>query len=158
MSDSPYRSPTGQSLDGYDQDSAGGLTAEDASHLKLLTIFHYIIGGIGMLTSLIPVVHLVVGVLMVRGALPGGAGPGPPPEIGWLVIAFASFVILVGLSLATLTVFVGQQIASRQRHMVCLVNAGIQCLFVPLGTALGVFTFIVLLWPRVQAVFQRNRG
>lgn len=157
MPQDPYQTPASQTFGEHGSPAATGLSAEDASHLKLLSIFHYIVGGIGVLTSLLPCVHLVFGILMVNGTFPGG-GQGPPPEFGWLVIAFALCAILIGLTFSVLTIFVGQRIASRENHLLCLINAGIQCLFIPLGTALGVFTFVVLLRPQVRALFEQKRG
>ena len=36
--------------------------------------------------------------------------------------------------------------------------AGLNCLHMPLGTLLGVFTFIVLARPSVQALFEQRSG
>jgi len=38
--------------------------------------------------------------------------------------------------------------------MFCLIVAGIICIFMPLGTILGVFTIIVLVRPSVKAMFE----
>ena len=38
-----------------------------------------------------------------------------------------------------------------------MIIAGINCLGIPLGTTLGVFTFIVLLRPSVQHVFDTDQ-
>lgn len=40
--------------------------------------------------------------------------------------------------------------------MYCLVMAGIECMFMPFGTVLGVFTIIVLMRESVQKLFAAN--
>jgi hypothetical protein len=41
--------------------------------------------------------------------------------------------------------------------MFCLVMAGIQCIFMPFGTVLGVFTIIVLMRNSVKEAFTANK-
>jgi hypothetical protein len=48
----------------------------------------------------------------------------------------------------------GRSIDLRKRHTLCLIVAGAACLFQPIGLVLGIFTFIVLLRPSVQAAFK----
>jgi hypothetical protein len=62
------------------------------------------------------------------------------------------FVLLCG-TVGGLTIWAGRCIAQRKRYMFCFVMACIACLSVPLGTALGVFTIIVLQRPTVKAMF-----
>ena len=45
-------------------------------------------------------------------------------------------------------------LVQRRNHRFCLVLAGVTCLFMPLGTILGVFTLIVLMRDSVQQSFQ----
>jgi hypothetical protein len=40
----------------------------------------------------------------------------------------------------------------------CLVVAGIECIFMPFGTVLGVFTIIVLMRPSVRNLFGVEGG
>ena len=61
--------------------------------------------------------------------------------------------ILAGLTLAVLTVAAGRRLAKYRSHTYCLVVAALLCLFMPLGTALGVFTLIVLMRPSVKQLF-----
>ena len=48
---------------------------------------------------------------------------------------------------------VGRGLAQRKRYMFCLVVACVECLFMPFGTVLGVFTIIVLSRDSVKALF-----
>lgn len=44
------------------------MNAQDAQHLRLLSIFHYVVAGIAAFFALLPVFHLVFGLMMVGGA------------------------------------------------------------------------------------------
>lgn len=127
----------------------------DADQLNLLAIFHYVVGGLAALFSMFPVIHLVMGLFLVFGAKHlSGPGQTPPPVwFGWIFVIFASLFILFGLTLAALILFAGRSLARRKRHTFCLVMACVECLFMPFGTVLGVFTIIILSRPSVKQLF-----
>jgi hypothetical protein len=47
-------------------------------------------------------------------------------------------------TLGALTAYAGRSIQKRRRKLFVYVMAALNCLFIPYGTLLGVFTFIVL--------------
>ena len=127
---------------------------QDEQHLKLLSIFHYVLAGLAALISLFPVIHLALGIMMV--VIHGHHGPGTPePEfVGWLFIGFAILFILCGLTFSAF-VFLNARLLSRKtHHTFCLVMAGVECLLIPYGTILGVFTILVLMRDSVKALFK----
>jgi fumarate reductase subunit D len=126
-------------------------TAQDLEHLRLLSIFHYIVGAITALFSLLPVLHLVVGLLLMTGRIDE---PDPAARlIGGLFVAIAAAFIVCGLILAGFMIHAGRCIARRRRHTLCLVVAGVECTLMPFGTVLGVFTLVALLKPQIRALF-----
>ncbi len=128
---------------------------QDEEHLRLLSIFHYVVGGITALFACLPCIHLGLGIALVSGALP--VQPGRQSigiSFGWLFIVLASVLILVGWTLAVAIVNAGRCLAGRTHYMRCFVVAGIECIIMPFGTVLGVFTIIVLSRPSVKALFQ----
>jgi hypothetical protein len=128
---------------------------QDVEHLRLLSIFHYVVGGMIALFSCIPIIHVVLGVVMV--AAPALFGPGPqhpPPFFGLLFILIGGAIILFGWTLAGLVVYAGRCLSRHQRYLYCLVIAALSCLFMPVGTVLGVFSIIVLTRPSVKQLFQ----
>lgn len=137
------------------------LVNRDTEHLRLLEIFHYVDAGISALFALIPVIHVTIGLFLVMNpeafAETRGRG-GPPPEFGWLFVIIGGFFILFGLTAATLVLVAGRSIAKRKRYLFCLIVAGLNCIWFPFGTALGVFTFIVLLRPSVRDLFAAPAG
>ena len=128
---------------------------QDEEHLRLLSIYHYVVVGMTALFACIPGIHLALGIGLVCGAFPVQPGhQGPPPFLGWLFIGMASVLILVGWTLAISIFFAGRLLARRSRYMYCFVVAAIECILMPHGTILGVFTIIVLARPSIKALFQ----
>lgn len=130
------------------------LTPQDAEHLRLLAIFHYVVAGITALFSLIPIAHITVGILMVMGKLESGPGDATEPVwMGWLFIAMGGVWMAAGLALAVCPALAGRYLRRREHYMFCLVIACIACIFTPFGTVLGIFTIIVLLRQSVKDAF-----
>jgi len=127
-------------------------TAEDLAQLRLLGIFHYVVAGLTALFSLIPVFHLGIGIAIVTGALPSHDPQGR--LMGWFFIAFASAFILFGLALAIAIAVAGRRLQRRRHYLYCMVVAALACMMMPFGTVLGVFTLVVLVRPRVKALFE----
>lgn len=128
---------------------------QDAEHLKLLSIFHYIVAGMMALWGSFPIVHFVVGVAMLSGQFEPPPQGGPPLELFGALFAFVGGAfIVIGWTLAICTFFAGRNLARRQHYMFCLITAGIMAVAcTPFGTILGVFTIIVLLRPTVKESF-----
>lgn len=127
------------------------VSAQEIEHLRMLSIFHYIVGGITALFSLFPVIHLAIGLAMVTGRLEHS-----DPEarlVGWFFVAFAAGFIVCGLTLAGYIAYAGRCLQQRRRHMLCLVVAALSCMIMPFGTVLGVFTLVTLTKPSVKALF-----
>lgn len=128
--------------------------ARDAEHLNLLAMFHYIAGGLTLLFACIPIIHVVIGLLMLSGKLNGPSGQqGPPPAIGWIFVILGLTVICLGWTLGLLIIYSGVCIKARRKWMFSLIIAGLMCLNMPLGTILGVFTLVVLLRDSVKRLY-----
>lgn len=117
----------------------------DDEHLRLLSIFHYLKGGITALFACIPIIHVVLGlVFIVAPHLLGHGNDQPPAFLGWLFVILGSFLILFGWAMAALVLIAGRCIGRRKHYTFCFVVACVECLSVPFGTVLGVFTILVL--------------
>jgi hypothetical protein len=126
--------------------------SQDEEHLRLLSIFHYVVAGIIALFSCIPLIHFFVGLAMATGALDD-----QPAEIqmfGIFFMLFAGAFILGGWATAALVFIAGRNLAAHTRYTYCLVMAGVECIFMPFGTVLGVFTIIVLVRESVKRLFE----
>lgn len=137
---------------------------DDAKHLDLLSIFHYVVGGLVGLMACFPIIHLVIGISIVTGSFPEQAHmQSADPEIpmamfGWFFVILSSLFILFGLAMAVLMIVAGKKLKKRRSYTFCLVIAGIECLFMPFGTVLGIFTIVVLMRDPVKALFAMNKG
>lgn len=131
---------------------------EDLQHLQLLGIFHYILGIIVALFSCFPFIHLTMGIVFVILAHqpPSGAEEPPPAIIGWLFIIIASVIILIGWTIAFLIIMAGRNYNRKKHYTYCLVIACVECLFMPLGTALGIFSIVVLIRDTVKQIFEQG--
>jgi len=129
----------------------------DLEHLKLLSIFHYVFGGIIGLFACFPVIHIALGTALIVARPSMGPG-GPPPEFGWFFVIFGSAFVLSGWTLAGLVLAAAWCLGRKRHHTFCFVIACLSCLNMPLGTVLGVFTIIVLSRPSVRYLFQIGDG
>lgn len=146
------------------------MTDQVREHLRLLSIFHYVVGGIGYVVSLIPCIHLAIGIFFLVAPpetfsgpevktpdgevmAPGSAEVFPARLMGTIFTSVASIIILGGLVVSTLIVIAGKRLATYRSHTFCLVVAGIECLFMPFGTVLGVFSILTLIKPEARQLF-----
>jgi hypothetical protein len=126
----------------------------DEEHLRLLSIFHYVVGGLAGLFALFPIIHLIFGLIMIFASDKfAGKGEPPPAFLGWFFVIFAAMFIILGWILAAFVLTTGRFLARRKHYMFCLVMAAIECIFMPFGTVLGVFTIIVLMREPVKQLF-----
>jgi hypothetical protein len=123
--------------------------------LRLLSIFHYVLAGLSALFGLLPLIYVGFGAAILSGRLDGGKGGPPPPFLGWFVIGLGLFLMALAFLYVAGLIWAGRSLARRRSWILCMVVAGISCAFAPLGTALGVFTIVVLARPEVKALFER---
>lgn len=132
--------------------------SEDASHLKVLAICHWVLGGLTILFGFFPIVHITMGIMIVNGKF------GPPPStqnsfpgfdatFGWLFIVMGSFAMLLMWAMGILIISSGVCIHRRRKRMFSVVIAAITCAWFPIGTVLGVFTLMVLFRESVKQLY-----
>jgi len=127
---------------------------QDEEHLKLLSIFHYVVGGMAALFALFPIIHLVFGLFILLAPESfDNKGEPAPAFIGWLFVLFPAVFIVIGWTFAAFVFAAGRFLAQRKHYLFCMVMAGVECMFMPIGTVLGVFTIIVLMREPVKQLF-----
>jgi hypothetical protein len=132
--------------------------SKDEEHIRLLSIFHYIVGGIAALFALFPIIHLIMGIAMILGCFDDKSGEGPPAFMGYMFITMSLAFMFAGWVFAILLIVAGRFLSKRKHYMFCLITAAIGCIFMPFGTVLGVFTIIVLMQPSVKELFAAAKG
>jgi hypothetical protein len=131
------------------------LAAKDEEHLNLLRIFYFVMAGKTALFVLLGLAYAAIGLLILTPSMrhaPPSAGPIPfmvPGLFAFLGLSFAAFFSVA----AVLQFLTAQRLKARRSRTFCLVTAGLTCMEMPYGTALGAFTFIVLDRPSVRRQF-----
>ena len=128
---------------------------QDREHLRLLAIFHYVVAGLAGLFSLFPLLYTTIGAIFIFAAKHGTVKPGeelPPEFLGWIFAAIGSVLFLIGLAMAICILIAGRSLALCKRYSFTMVMACIECLFIPFGTILGVFTIVVLSRESVRGI------
>jgi hypothetical protein len=73
--------------------------------------------------------------------------------VGWLFTLMGGGAVILGWALGILTIYAGRCLKQHKAYNLAFVLACLNCLHAPLGTALGVFTLLVLSRPSVKALF-----
>jgi hypothetical protein len=133
----------------------------DQEHLNLLSIFHFVCAGLAVFGLLFLFAHYTImhSVFMNPKLWENQKPPasGPPPAIFfkfflWFYVIFGVWFIASGV----LNLFSGFFLRARKRRTFSLVTAAINCLHIPLGTVLGVFTILVLSRESVRQLYQET--
>ncbi|HVU37340.1 MAG TPA: hypothetical protein VHC95_03330 [Opitutales bacterium] len=131
----------------------------DGEQLQLLAIFHFIYAGMGVFGILFLFVHHgIMTHLMTDPRMRQDYHGNLPPE--QLIHWFDWFYVFMGLYfVVSMVLNVGSGLFLRQRshRLFSQVTAGLNCLHFPFGTALGVFTFIVLSRDSVRTLYAEAR-
>ena len=121
------------------------------NHLDLLAIFHYVVGGFTALFACLPLIHVGIGLVLLLADF--GSSTPPPPFLGWIFVGLGGLFVLSGWTLAAALLVAGRKLQKRKSRTYCLVVGGLECLLMPFGTLLGVFTIIVLMKDAAKALF-----
>ena len=129
----------------------------DQEHMRLLGILHFVGAGLALLGILFLLLHYtIMHAVMTNPALwANQKQSGPPPEqifsmLKWFYLVAAIWFVASGI----LNIISGFCLRARKNRTFSLVVAGVNCVHFPLGTALGVFTFIVLLRDSVRESYE----
>lgn len=134
------------------------MTSDEENHLNLLSIFHYVMGGLTGLFSCFPLIHVAMGIALATGALEPDAisDDEAAKMMGFIFAGIGAIFILLGWSLAIAIIIAGKKLKRRRAHTYCIVVAALECLFMPFGTILGVFTLIMLTKESVKTDFEHS--
>ena len=120
--------------------------------LQFLAMFHFAIGAMAALVSLVPALALFVSTSL--------AAQGQPVDM-LLVRLFgepgaaiaAGLLLVIGMALGALLVAEGFHLMRLRRLRFCRFVSTLGLFFVPFGTMLGLVTLLVLARPTTQAQF-----
>lgn len=170
---------------------------QDASHLRTLSILHYVLGGLNACSALFFTIYICLGVSFTQIDPPISKRPPMKVEsfstsadpdsarlqaeidrrqaeedfenhqreitefakntMGTMFIVLGSAMFLLLGALSVLNIIAGRNLGKMKSRTFCMVVSGCNCVIVPLGTTLAIFTFIVLSRPSVVALFEQNK-
>lgn len=128
----------------------------DAGHLRLLSIFHFIGAGLALVGLLFLLVHYAIfHAVLADPKIWANQKQSPPPAeffamFKWFYLIFAVWFIGSGI----LNVISGLCLRAKKHRVFSIIVAGINCLHIPLGTVLGVFTIVVLVRDSVRESYE----
>ena len=123
----------------------------DDEHLKLLSIFHFVVGGLALLGIAFLCVHyLIFSQIFMHPERWQIKGPMPPVEFFKVFIWFYFFMGIIFVTASILNILSGIFLRQRRHRIFSIVVASLNCLHVPFGTVLGVFTIIALVRDSVR--------
>jgi hypothetical protein len=128
----------------------------DAEHLRLLSIFHFMSAGLAFIGLLFSLLYFALFQTMFSSPdFWADSQQGPPPTqvmsiFRWFIGVVALWFLGSGIANLLSALF----IRSRRHRTFSMVVAGLNCLYVPLGTVLGTFTFIVLGRDSVRKLYE----
>jgi hypothetical protein len=138
----------------------GELVDRDQEHLRLLKIGFYLLGGTAAFASLLALLYIGIGAVIASGVIPFRPPPGQnaadPRTVGSMLLIFGAVFLLAGLVGALLTLLAAHSLGQRRRRIFCMIIAGLWCISVPFGTAIGVCALLVLNRPSVRALFEQR--
>lgn len=121
--------------------------------LRILSLFHYIVGGIHILFSSFGLIHFFIGISILLDSSGWDSGNPPPDWFGFIFAVAGGSFVLLGTILGILTIISGRSIARRTRRTFSIVIAAINCTVIPIGTILGVFTIVLLMKDETQRLY-----
>ncbi|MGD0479812.1 MAG: hypothetical protein ABSA42_06545 [Terracidiphilus sp.] len=129
----------------------------DADHLRLLEIFHFVFAGLALVgIGFLGLHYAFMHALFSNPAMwQNQKGGGPPP--GQFLAAFVWVYFVLGALLivaAIANLASGLFIRRRMCRIFSLIVAGVNCIQIPFGTTLGVFTIVVLLRDSVRELYE----
>jgi hypothetical protein len=124
-----------------------------ADTLELLALFHYAVGALAGMLSLVPALFLFVNISLTDPAVEATVRTQAQSALHGAAVAGAVGALVAGLLLGALLVWAGRCLADRRRWGLCRAAAILSCLFVPIGTILGLVTLSMISRPDVRAEF-----
>lgn len=130
--------------------------AIDADHLNLLSIFHFVGGGMAFLGILFLMAHCaMVHSIFTNAALWQDQKNAPPPALFWHILIWIYLAGTIWLiTSAILNILSGIFLRARKCRTFSCIVAGINCVHIPLGTVLGIFTIVVLSRESVAQLYE----
>ena len=130
----------------------------DADHLQLLGIFHFLFAGLALVgLGFLGLHYALLRYFVFNPNVWANQKNSPPPAeffqiFQWLYVVCGVLLLVGGIA----NLLSGLWIRARKNRAFSLVVAGIDCIQIPFGTALGVLTIIVLMRDSVRETYAQS--
>jgi len=128
----------------------------DDDHLRILAVLHFVTAGLAVLGLLFVALHFTImhSVFGNPDMWKNQQGGDLQPDEFFAVFQWMYLLMAAGLvGGAIVNVLSGLYLRKKKHRLFSMIVAGLNCIHMPLGTALGVFTFIVLLRDTVRQAY-----
>lgn len=117
-----------------------------AEQLKLLRLFHYVVGALHALVGSVGFFYFFSG-LAILFAPDAAFASFPTPEahfVSWACVFMGLAIILFGWTMALCTIVSGRYIGRRIHRIFSVTVGAVNCAIFPFGTALGTCDILLL--------------
>jgi hypothetical protein len=125
----------------------------DEQQLNILAICHWIWGGLTCFFGSFGFIHLFIGITALNGSFGPTSPNGEDRLFAAIFICLGVAVVLFGWTMGILTIYSGFCLKKRRRWLFSTVMACVNCISMPIGTTLGIFTLIVLMRPSTKQLY-----
>ena len=135
------------------------IQSRDVEQVKLLAIFYFVHAGLALFGLCIGLLYIGLGITIAL-APPSDVDPQSSRVaefMSWFFIGIGSLAAILSVIMCVLQVRCGRCLRKFRNRTYCMTVAGITCISVPLGTVLGILTFIVLARPPVAQLFRQGK-
>ena len=131
---------------------------EDNSYLNSLSVAHYAVGGFMVLISCMPLIHVFIGLSFIIGGeeMFSQSEEQPPEFFGWIFLLVGILFFIFAQAVSISVIVSGRFLKRRTNYLFSFILACIACMFVPIGTVLGIFTIIVLSRDSVKRIYKEQ--
>jgi hypothetical protein len=131
--------------------------AKDESDLKTLSMLHYVWSAL-LGCSGVGIIGYFIAVAAVVEQAPTRAGTDPQAQaVAMGAMAIVGFIIAaIMVLLFVVHIMAASGLKTRKRPTLIIIASALACTHMPLGTALGVWTIMVMQRPTVKALFGRT--
>ncbi len=124
------------------------------NNLIALAVLHFVWGGIKLSSAVGILMNLLVNFGMYIGGIYDENVDAE--TFGFMIMLFLIIGLIFTVVFGILNIYCGKFLLQKKNRTFCLVMSGFACVSIPLGTLLGIFTFIELGKPHVISLFEAN--
>jgi hypothetical protein len=126
--------------------------------LRLLAMLHYVLGGITAAFAPLCAYLAWLGLPLLQPPSDAGVYRGvgflDPLLVGAFLVTLGVVLGMLSLMHGAILAYVGRCIARRRRRVLCLVFSAFDLMYVPLGTAIGIYALVLLTRPAIKPLFR----